>query len=160
MLNKSNQKSLELYVEFENEPDHKSSEESSTQAHLLAHKISSEPKHETEFKKDQPIPKKQKKFLEDLGDNNNEFHFTNEKDKKSLSKDDIQKSNKNENIKIEEDNANIPAKKKRGRPRKNKDLVENPKPKLVIHQSQSILPKNKMIKIEGTVKLDLTLFFE
>ena len=164
MLNKTNNsKSLELFVEFENEPELKSSDDSSShQPRLVAHKISAEPKHETEPKKDQSFPKSKKKFLEDLGelDNNKEFQFTNEKDKKSISKDDIQKFNKKDNIKIEEENVNIPAKKKRGRPRKNKDSVENSKPKPVIQQSQSILPKNKMIKIEGTVKLDLTLFFE
>jgi hypothetical protein len=159
MLNKSNQKSIELFVDLEKPHDHKSSEEGSSILQMSSHKNDDSKEHK--FEKDPLQNKAKKKFLEDIGDTDKSKEVqSKEKDKKLLSKEDSQKFfKKDNNIKIEEDS--VPQKKKRGRPRKNKDAPEIPKNKVHVSlQPNSIFPKNKMIKIEGTVKLDLTLFLE
>ena len=163
--NKTNSKPLEQFVEVENNQEHKSSDEGVSLHPVGTNKNISESKMDGELKKDLSIVKSKKKFLEDGVESEKAkelvLKYDKEKEKKSISKEDIQKFNKNDNIKIEEDDLMAPLKKRRGRPRKIKDLANLKKAKLHgSFQPHSFLPKNKMIKIEGTVKLDLTLFLE
>lgn len=175
MLNKSNMKPLELFVDVEKPTllERKSSEEGSSilQISSKTEDTKDHVKYDLDKaeKKDSSLNKPKKKFLEDMAEGENKEVSKEgkdkEKEKKSLSKEDISKFFRKEaNIKIEEDS--IPAKKKRGRPKKNKDGKEVDKHELPKHKVQvtmpgnSLFPKHKAIKVEGTVKLDLTLYLE
>ena len=178
MLNKSNMKPLELFVDVEKPPllERKSSEEGSSILQISSKtEDTKDPKDHAKYdlekleKKDSSLNKPKKKFLEDMAEGEpkemSKEGKDKEKEKKSLSKEDISKFFRKEaNIKIEEDS--IPAKKKRGRPKKNKDGKEVDKHELPKHKVQvtmpgnSLVPKHKAIKVEGTVKLDLTLYLE
>lgn len=76
-------------------------------------------------------------------------------------KDDNEKTLKKDFIKIEEDGSIIQPKKKRGRPRKDSSFPSSKKEKPQNIDLTSIFSqKNKKIKVEGTVKLDLTLYLD
>lgn len=157
-------KTFEILVEDDIQ-DRKSSLESSPILQMSTQIIDSDPKVDENLKQYVTNGKSQKKILEELEEYEKS---TNEKEKKSLSKSKEQ-NQKPTNVKVEENSPGLQTKKKRGRPKKvensgNEEISENQKPRkkkkvsLVPPQNtKSNIPKDKIIKIEGTITLDLTL---
>lgn len=84
-----------------------------------------------------------------------------ETDKRGDIKEDNEKTLKKDFIKIEEDGSIIQPKRKRGRPKKDSLFSSFKKEKAQnIDLTALFSQKNKKIKVEGTVKLDLTLYLD